>query len=86
MGAQGQECQGAIRRQCRPNKGLELTGNSVRSCVAPAVPSSSGPALGAKGAGTKPQDRENCQNRGHRQGERPSQDRPHGRRGLPARQ
>jgi hypothetical protein len=29
-----------------PNKGVELTGNSVRSCVAPAAPSSSGLAFG----------------------------------------
>jgi hypothetical protein len=29
-----------------PNKGVELTGNSVRSCVAPAAPSSSHLAYG----------------------------------------
>ena len=29
-----------------PNKGVELTGNSVRSCVAPAAPSSSRLAFG----------------------------------------
>jgi hypothetical protein len=28
-----------------PNQGLELTGNSVRSCVALAIPRRSGPAL-----------------------------------------
>src|SRR5262249_37900321 len=31
-----------------PNKGVELTGNSVRSCVAPAAPSSSRLAFGAE--------------------------------------
>jgi hypothetical protein len=31
-----------------PNQGLELTGNSVRSYLAPALPRSSGPALGTK--------------------------------------
>jgi hypothetical protein len=36
-----------------PNKGLELTASSVRSCLAPASGSSSGLALGAKGAGGK---------------------------------
>jgi hypothetical protein len=29
-----------------PNQGLELTGNSVRSCLAPAIPRSSGLAFG----------------------------------------
>jgi hypothetical protein len=29
-----------------PNHGLELTGNSVRSCLAPAIPRSSGLAFG----------------------------------------
>jgi hypothetical protein len=42
--------QGSI--QCgfrsRPNQGLELTGNSVRSSLAPAAPRSSGPALGLR--------------------------------------
>jgi hypothetical protein len=37
-----------------PNKGIELTGNSVHSFVAPTAPSSSCLALGAKGAGEKP--------------------------------
>ena len=29
----------------QPNQGLELTGNSVRSCLAPALPRNSGPAF-----------------------------------------
>jgi hypothetical protein len=33
------------RPQAAPNQGLELTASSVRSCVAPAFSSSSGPAL-----------------------------------------
>ena len=44
--AEGKGCQGAIRCQFRPNKGLELTASSVRSCLAPASGSSSGLALG----------------------------------------
>jgi hypothetical protein len=32
-------------RSTRPNKGLELTGNKLRSCLAPLVPRSSGLAL-----------------------------------------
>jgi len=34
-------------RPTLPNQGLELTGNSVRSCLAPALPSSSGLAFGS---------------------------------------
>jgi len=44
--AEGKGCQGAIRCQFRPNKGLELTASSVRSCLAPASGSSSGLAFG----------------------------------------
>jgi hypothetical protein len=33
----------------QPNQGLELKGNSVRSCVAPAIPGSSSPALMRQG-------------------------------------
>ena len=36
------------RRQWGPNKGLELTASSVRSCLAPASGSSSGLAFGAQ--------------------------------------
>lgn len=38
----------AFLRHSEPNKGLELTGNSVRSSLAPALPSSSCLAFGAK--------------------------------------
>ena len=36
-----------------PNQGLELTGNSVRSFVAPAIPRSSGPAFGPRVTGVE---------------------------------
>ena len=41
-----------------PNKGLELTASSVRSCLAPASSSSSGLALGC--AGTNRHDVKEC--------------------------
>ena len=46
----------ALRIASVPNKGLELTAYSVRSCVAPASSRSSGPALGARGAEGKTQE------------------------------
>jgi hypothetical protein len=35
-------------RHTLPNNGLEPTGNSVRSFVAPTIPSGSGPAFGSR--------------------------------------
>jgi hypothetical protein len=45
---EGGTCQDRPGRGAAPNQGMELTGNSVRSSLAPARPSSSCPALGVK--------------------------------------
>jgi hypothetical protein len=69
----------------KPNQGLELTGNSVRSCVAPAIPRSSGLAFGPAGGRTTqktPEAERPAHNRDHPR-ERPSKTQESHDRGPP---
>ena len=50
------EVEALVEYEEAPNKALEPTPDSLRSCVAPAIGRGSPRALGARGAGKKPEE------------------------------